>query len=373
MTLNSSTQEVLPKQASPVKKRVLIKKLKRRLLKHVWLVRAALIAAFAGILVLLFILVNFIFGKTAFGSYVSYAFDFIFTPQEKVQNHNGSTNILVLGKGGQGHDAPDLTDTIIFLSVSHRPASLRLISLPRDIWIPEIRAKVNSAYYWGNQRQPGGGMLLAKSTVEEIVGRPIHYAAVVDFAAFKSVVDVLGGVEVEVERGFTDERFPIPGKENDECEGDPEFKCRYETVRFEKGLQRMDGDTALKFVRSRNAEGDEGTDIAREARQQKVITAIKKKILGKDVLFSPKTLLALLDVAKKHVETDLAGEALAIIARRTLQAKDEAASFVLPDRFLLNPPKDQRFDNLYVFVPRAGDWGEVHDWVGCVLGGGACD
>ena len=299
--------------------------------------------------------------------------DFIFTPQEKIQTNEGRTNILVLGKGGEGHEAPDLTDTIIYLSISHKPASVSLISLPRDIWVPQIRAKVNSAYYWGNQRQKGGGTILAKSTVEEIVGQPIHYALVVDFAAFKNVVDILGGVEVEVERSFTDEKFPIPGKENDECGGDPEFSCRYETIHFEKGLKTMDGDTALKFVRSRNAEGDEGTDIAREARQQKVIAAIKKKILGKEVVLSLDKLLALSEVARQHIETDMTASSIAIIARRALGAKDEVSSFVLPDRFLLNPPRSARYDNLYVFIPQKGDWGDVHLWVDCIVEGGDCE
>jgi LCP family protein required for cell wall assembly len=373
MTLNSSTQEVLPKQASPVKKRVFLRKIKRRLLKHVWLVRAGLAAAFIAVIVLFGFFLNFIFAKTTVGTYFGLAKDFLFTPQAKISSYEGATNILVLGKGGEGHDAPDLTDTIIFLSISHKSPSLTLVSLPRDIWIPEIRAKVNSAYYWGNQRQEKGGMILAKSTVEEIVGRPIHYALVVDFAAFKAVIDVLGGIEVEVERSFSDEKFPIPGKENDECGGDPEFACRYETLRFEKGLQIMDGDTALKFVRSRNAEGDEGTDIAREARQQKIIAAIKKEVLGKRVLLSPRKLLALGEVLRRHVETDITGSAAAIVGRRTLQAQDKIATFVLPDKFLLNPSKSPRYDNLYVFVPKAGDWGEVHFWIDCILAGGPCD
>ena len=373
MTLNSSTQEVLPQQTSPSKKRVFLKRLKRRLLKHVWLVRIGLVATFtAGIFLILFFL-NLLLGKTTLGSYLALAKDFIFTPQDMIETHKGRTNILVLGKGGEGHEAPDLTDTIIYLSISHKPASVTFVSLPRDIWIPQIRAKVNSAYYWGNQRQERGGIILAKSTVEEIVGQPIHYAVVVDFTAFKNVVDVLGGVEVEVERAFTDEKFPIPGKENDECGGDPEFGCRYETIRFGKGVQIMDGGTALKFVRSRNAEGDEGTDIAREARQQKVIAAIKKKVLGRDVLLSPKKLLALLEVARQHVETDITGSATAIIARRALQVKDKISSFVLPDKFLLNPPKSARYDNLYVFIPQKDNWSEVHAWVECILGGGVCE
>jgi len=113
--------------------------------------------------------------------------------------------------------------------------------------------------------------VLAKSVAEEIVGIPVHYAVVVDFDFFQKVIDELGGIEVDVETDFVDDRYPIKGREDDLCNGDPKFSCRYETVEFKKGLQFMDGGAALKFVRSRNAEGDEGTDLARIARQEKVI------------------------------------------------------------------------------------------------------
>jgi LCP family protein required for cell wall assembly len=114
----------------------------------------------------------------------------------------------------------------MFVSIDHISPSFTIISLPRDIWIPALRAKLNSVYYWGNQKEEGGGLPLSKSVVEEIVGQPVEYGIVIDFEGFQEIIDVLGGVEVNVERSFTDERFPIEGKENDECEGDPEYKCR---------------------------------------------------------------------------------------------------------------------------------------------------
>ena len=120
-------------------------------------------------------------------------------------------------------------------------------------------------------------------------------------------------------------------------------------------------------MRSRNAEGDEGTDFARAKRQQLVIQAIKKKLLRKEILFSPKKLMQLKEVAGKYIETDIDIEAVAILARRLLQAKDNIHSSVLPEDFLENPPKSAKYDYLYVFVPKVGDWSEVHEWTECIL------
>jgi anionic cell wall polymer biosynthesis LytR-Cps2A-Psr (LCP) family protein len=293
--------EKIKRYAKNAKWKVTFSRIKRKIFRHVWLVRAILIAMIVFVFYLLFLAGAGVYKRSGADYYVDLVKLFINTPDESVKAIEGRTNILILGKGGEGHEAPDLTDTIIVVSVDNVAKRISTLSLPRDIWIPELRIKLNSAYYWGNILQPaevetekGGGIVLAKSTVEQLIGQPIQYAAVLDFNAFVEVIDVLEGVEVDVEHSFTDEWFPIPGRENDLCDGDREYRCRYETITFEKGLQYMDGTTALKFVRSRRAEGENGTDFARGERQQRVISAIKNKILTRDVLLSKTRLMSLL-------------------------------------------------------------------------------
>ncbi|MBI3397305.1 LCP family protein [Candidatus Woesebacteria bacterium] len=295
--------------------------------------------------------------------------NFINTPFSQILSAGGRTNILVLGKGGAGHDAPDLTDTVIFVSValfaSQNP--IVLVSLPRDLWIPDIRAKVNSSYYWGNQKKPGGGLNFAKTEVQEIVGQPIHYAIVIDFSGFKKIIDAIGGIEVNVERSFVDEHYPIAGREDDPCGGDKLYKCRYETVRFEKGLKHLDGETALKFVRSRYAVGDEGTDFARTARQEKIITAIKKKIFTGEILLNPMRLTGIAKAVNSSIETDMDQNVMAIIVRKIIDNKGNVSTNVLLQELLINPPINKKFDNQYVFVPKAGTWVEVQNWFKKIL------
>jgi len=354
------------------RRRVYLSRLKRRLLKHVWLIRVLIVIGLIVLFWLIIILAGRLLENTKASYYFSLARNFVFTPEGLVKQIDGRTNILILGKGGEGHEAPDLTDTIIFVSLDNENKKISMVSLPRDIWLPELRTKLNSVYYWGNKKEEGGGIVLAKASVEEILGEHVDYAAVLDFNGFIEIIDILGGVEVDVETAFIDEKFPIPGKEDDLCDGDPEFKCRYETLHFVQGRQVMNGDTALKFARSRNAEGDEGTDFARQKRQQKIIGAVKTKLVTKAVIFSPRKILDLKDAFLSNLETDLKDEEGAILARKMLDSKKNISSYILPEDFLVNPPKSSEYDNLYVFVPKNGDWTEVENWANCVLDEGEC-
>lgn len=357
------------------KSRIALSRIKRRLLKHIYLLRVGIIAGIILLITLISLVSGRVIKNTKVGFYGGLVKDYIFTPENKIKSLDGRTNILLLGKGGLGHEAPELTDTMMLLSVNHKNPSITMISLPRDVWIESLRTKLNSVYYWGNKKQSKGGMILAKATVEEITGQQINYAVVLDFSGFKKIIDVLGGIEIEIDNLFTDEKYPIAGRENDLCNGDLEYKCRYETVRFDKGITHMNGDTALKYVRSRNASGDEGTDLARAARQQKVIEAIKKKVLSREIFLSPKKIIALKNAGLESIETDITPEAAAILARRLIQADFGTKTHVLSENLLENPPKSPKYDNLYVFIPKEVDpsnplirsWWKVHEWVACIL------
>lgn len=344
-------------------------KLRRRILKHTWMIRIGLVVVFLLIVFgSVFLFARYVFGSINVKQLYLLASRFVFPSYSQVKQVDGRTNILILGKGGEEHTAPDLTDTIIFASVSQVSGRVDLISLSRDIWLPALRAKLNSAYYWGNQKQPGGGLILAKSTVEEILGEPIHYGVVIDFTSFTKIVDALGGVKVEVENSFVDEKYPIPGREEDLCDGDREYKCRYETIKFEKGLQVMDGETALKFVRSRNAQGDEGTDLARSIRQQKVIQAIARKLV--DPLFvikNPERVQEVIEIANNSIETDISETTQLVLARKLISARGLVESHPIPEDILINPPISRTYDFLYVFVPAEGSWDKLHMWVDCTL------
>ena len=156
-----------------------------------------------------------------------------------LKSDDGRINVLILGTGGGDHEGPDLTDTMILASLpATQSGNVYFISIPRDIYLDYLGDKVNGAYSQGEEKKPGSGLVLAKASIAQVTGMPVHYALRVDFSAFSQVIDLLGGVDVEVENTFTDNLYPLTGRENDPCGGqDPEFLCRYESITFTQGGQ----------------------------------------------------------------------------------------------------------------------------------------
>ncbi len=291
-----------------------------------------------------------------------------------LKQYQGRTNIVILGIGGANHEGGDLTDTIMVVSVGLKSHDIALISVPRDVWIPTLKDKINSAYHYGEEKAKGGGLILAKSSVEEVVGIPIHYVALIDFSGFKEIIDVVGGIDVEVQDTFTDESYPIAGKENDECAGDLEFKCRYETVTFTKGIEHMNGEQALKYVRSRYAKDENGTDFSRGKRQQAVLVSLKKKILEKQTWTDLNKVKLLYKAIDDATTTDMfLGEAL-LVARtsgKDIVIRSVGITQDEPQKnkkgLLINPPQ-WKYDGRWVLIPKQDDnFDKIKAYVECVV------
>lgn len=285
--------------------------------------------------------------------------------QGQLASTSGRVNILILGIGGGDHDSPDLTDSILVFSIAKTTNDTVLLSVPRDIWLSSLKAKINSVYHFGETKQEGGGLVLAKSAVSEIIGQPIHYGVVIDFATFKKLIDTIGGIDITVTKSFQDNQYPIPGKENDECDGDIEVRCRYETIKFEVGKMHMDGQTALKFVRSRHAEGDEGTDFSRGQRQQLVLSAIKAKLMSKDIYLHPKLYLDLYQLSKESMKSDLPSSLYIPAIKLAYQVRSQnilSIALTEPDQ-LDHPPVSPKYANQWVLIPKNEDPKSITEFV----------
>lgn len=329
-------------------------------------------------------------------------------PLKQLKSTDGRTNILVLGidkrkdipysykgAGGKIHYNGFLSDTMIVASINLSTKDVVLISLPRDLWveyggengISKQSGKINSVYATGTSNQyPGGGVALAKETVEKYLGLDIHYGLRVDFEAFRRMINTVGGVTVNVETAFEDYEYPIEGKEDAVCsprqittpEGTSvaveDYSCRYEVARFKTGEQEMDGETALKFVRSRHGTNGEGSDFARAARQQKILVGLKNKILSSETLFDPIKIAKLANDFGDTVETDFDLAALPGLFKLGKEFDDQKIKTVvlnIGEDELLVHPDNSLYGGAYVLVPKDPTWNSVRTYLKSVLAGAA--
>jgi LCP family protein required for cell wall assembly len=216
---------------------------------------------------------------------------------------SGRVNVLLLGRGGGTHSAPDLTDSIMIASIDPVNNDATLLSVPRDLWVnvPDHGVmKLNSAWETGEFGYLGKGQAGSTdpkaiqagydsidATLKEVLGIDINYHMLVNFQAFKQAVDSVGGVQVNVPADLVD---PTMAWEN---HNDP--------VLAHAGLQSFAGDQALNYVRSRET----SSDFARAERQRSVLSALKGKIVNLGTLGNPLKISQLLSAFGSNVNTDL--------------------------------------------------------------------
>jgi LCP family protein required for cell wall assembly len=186
-------------------------------------------------------------------------------------------NILVMGIDQRdGEKEPGYrTDTMIVVTVDPLARHAGILSVPRDTWvnIPGFEFnRINVANQFGDAYDyPGGGPALAKKTVEGLLGVQIHYTVRMNFTAFESIVDRIGGVEIDVAEDINDPEYPTAD-------------FRTEVFVLKKGKQVLDGRTALKYARTRH--NLKNGDFDRARNQQQVILAVREKIQQPTVLAS---------------------------------------------------------------------------------------
>jgi len=295
--------------------------------------------------------------------------------------------VLLLGYGGAGHQGGYLTDVLQLVQVDFEKSQVTLISLPRDLWVqlPNGQAaKINQAFTLGkdpNNRITSGGQV-AKQMVATATGLKIDYFAAIDFVGFQRTIgENLGSIEVNVQETLDDPWYPVAGKELDACGMSPEkiaqltaqysgfelerqFPCRYEHLRVEPGIHRMEGGDALKFVRSRH--GSSAGDFSRSSRQHAVLEGIKNKLFTLKALENaPKFFTEL----SSHIVTDLDVEAVQYLAPAVQNAQSfETKTVTISTDNVLTASKN--VSGQAVLIPRAGfsNWSELHDFIKSELG-----
>jgi len=184
-------------------------------------------------------------------------------------------NILLTGHGGAGHSGGNLMDAIIIVNVNVTDKKAKLISFPRDFWFSGHKINADPSL---------------KDAVTDITGLSISNSISIDFISFVNMINSMGGISVDVKKAYTDNFYPVKGLENELCgfsaekvsdlhsrftgfELEKQFTCRYESISYGVGIHEMNGEEALKYVRSRHG----GSDFERSRHQFEVLKATLQK------------------------------------------------------------------------------------------------
>lgn len=203
------------------------------------------------------------------------------TPAAVIPKWDGEerVNILLIGGDSRGDDA-GRSDSVMVASIDPVSKKTHLFSVLRDTYV-EIpghgKSRLNAAFSYG-------GAELTKQTVSNLLGIPIQHYVYTDFTGFMALVDALGGIEIDVEKDMY-----YTSKAD---------KHMYD-IDLKKGLQHMDGKTALQYVRFRH---DATSDFTRTQRQRIFMTELAKKMQSTTSLFK---IPEMLEAIAPYIKTDL--------------------------------------------------------------------
>jgi LCP family protein required for cell wall assembly len=184
-------------------------------------------------------------------------------------------------------DAGSRSDTVMLVRAHPEQNALTLLSFPRDLIVdipgctgrPAWTGRINEAYSYCGPR----GTL---TTVKELTGVPINYMITVNFRAFRTIVDRLGGVYMDVDQRYYNDNEGLG------------LGQTFATIDLKPGYQHLDGRSALDFVRYRHTD----SDLYRVVRQQEFVKAFKQQVSSNWSLFQlpgiVKTVTENVEVAK---------------------------------------------------------------------------
>ncbi|MBP7857809.1 LCP family protein [Candidatus Saccharibacteria bacterium] len=222
----------------------------------------------------------------------------VFRPSE-LRNDNGRVNVLVAGNSADdlGHGGAELTDSIMVLSVNTKNNTALMLSIPRDLWVAKPEGghgKINSVF-------PESGIEGLETVVEDVTGLNIHYNALVNYTAFKDLVNAVGGITINIQsedpRGIYDSSLDWTTR-----------RC-CALAKYPNGPVKLDGKQALNLARARGegygSYGFPQADFNRTENQRQMLIAIKDKAVSPAVVANPLKISNLVEAVGSNVRTDL--------------------------------------------------------------------
>ena len=261
---------------------------------------------------------------------------------ELARDENNLTNVLIFGtsEDAEGHGGGLLTDSILVASIDQDKKTSKIFSIPRDLWVNYTvpggdvmncvvgtQGKINATYMcalneYKNNKDQASRYFARK--ISEITGLSLHYYVALDWSALKTVVDELGGIDVDV---YADDENGI----HDTCQH----------LDLPRGMNYgLDGDKALKLARARNAGCDNGGDFGlsrsnfdREINQQRIFNAIKNKAMSIGILTKPTKVIRLIDSLGNNVKTNITMAEVRTLIDVATNLEGEVQSIPTVDQF----------------------------------------
>lgn len=272
-------------------------------------------------------------------------------------------NILVMGRGGENHPGGLLTDSIMLVSIKPKENKVALMNIPRDLYVPikgHGQAKINEAFADGyndymskncgkktkdscKREALAAGANLSRQTVSDVFGVPVHYYVSADFTGFEKLVDLFGGVDINVPQAIYDPRYPAPDMKG------------YQPFSIKAGQQHMDGKTALKYARSREST----SDFDRSKRQQLVLVAIRDKAVKNGVFSNPKKLLDTINIIADFIRTDMSPNDLKDLAEIAQKIDANSIKNQILSTDVGGPLVSDSSSGTYYIKTRAGNFSEL--------------
>ncbi len=227
------------------------------------------------------------------------------SPFETPAPNNRMTVLLVGSDSGTGYQH-SLTDTMLVVSVDRETHKVTMISVPRDLsavpmysggtYDPKLNSLLTKAASDPTNFPDGGPGTLARE-IGYIIGVPVHYIAYVNLAGFAKLIDIVGGVDINVTTAIDDPGF--------------EFDDGARGFHLAVGIHHLNSRLATAYVRSRYGPGN--NDFERARRQQELLLALRLKLSDPTVLpHLPELLDGLSRIIATNFPADLVGDVLSL-------------------------------------------------------------
>lgn len=258
--------------------------------------------------------------------------------------------VLLLGIDERSQETgPFRTDTMMVLTLDPVTKMAGVLSIPRDLWVPipgHNDGRINTAHFLGDlYNHTGGGPALARETVEYNLGVLVDYYVRLNFQAFVSLVDMIGGVDIYVEKDIYDPTYP-------------DYAYGYDPLYIEAGWHHFDGEMTLKYARTRHS----SSDFDRASRQQQVMTAILEKVTSVELLPDlAKKAPEIYKMLETSVQTDMALDQILALANLATQVDRSTIRYGVIDQTCTQ--QWITADGAQVLIPLRDRMREVRDYV----------